>query len=177
MLYQDDISRARDIGMYVQHYGQSWPAIVPLLLDLYKTRFAQLPFIPIDWFDKVEAEHGQGDVILLPMNSKNWLGGTVANIPDWLDTQARIDAWSTLYNTVNDAVSKFATNELAAGELAVWTAQANATFWNDIYASTKAISDAIAPYNPLKSGSAMQNALIYGGVAVGALALIMMFRK
>jgi hypothetical protein len=163
--------------MYVQHYGAAWPAIVPLLLDLYKTRFVNLPFIPVDWFDKVEAEHGQGDVILLPMASKNWLGGTVANIPDWLNTQARIDAWQTMYETVNHAINNFASNKLAQGELEVWTAQANATFWNDLYEGTKAVADAIAPYNPLKSGSAMQNALIYGGVAVGALALIMMFRK
>jgi hypothetical protein len=177
MLYADEISRNRDIGMYTQHYGQTWPAIVPLLMNLYETRFAAMPMVPTDWLQKVKAEHGQGDVILIPMAAKNWLGQRVDNLPAWLDTPARVDAWQIMYETVNKAVNNFASKKLAAGEMIVRALQSNAAKWDFLYTATKAVADAIAPYNPLKSGSTMQNALIYGGVAVAALLALNMFRK
>lgn len=177
MLYADEISRNRDIGMYVQRYGQTWPAIVPLLMNLYETRFAAMPMVPTDWLQKVTAEHGQGDVILIPMAAKNWLGMTAPNLPAWIDTPARIDAWQTMYETVNKAINKFASRELAKGEYEVAMAQQNAALWNGLYNATKAVADAIAPYNPLKSGSTMQNALIYGGVGIAALLALNVFRK
>lgn len=128
------------LGLYYQPgQGEAWPELAAQVLDLYRSRVARLPFVPIGWIAQVEAA-AAGSRLLIPTGPL--FASLAYPIPGWIASdQAAKEAWQQVNQLIRDAVSKYASKKTDEGRQIIAAAEANAAFWDTLYQAAVTIRD------------------------------------
>lgn len=115
-------------------WATGYPDLVRMLNRIYSDKIAGMPWVPRSWLAATQAIQAKFPTDLMrPTPALDGLGRRSALAPSWADTDAKLAAWGTIYDTVNDAIKAYgaAQQEIGRGELAAL--EADAAFWDGAY--------------------------------------------
>lgn len=140
--------------MFIPGLAMGYPDLVPMVQKIFSDRIAKLPWVPSTWLEgvqKLQSDYPEDLVTIAPSRraktdaTGRWVGDNgpaSAQAPLFLDDDAKLDAWMSIYSDLNSARSKYAAAQAAAGRRELDALYAKAAFWDGAYRIAVFVRDA-----------------------------------
>lgn len=131
--------------MFIPGLAGAWPELRDMVGRIFAQRVAKLPWLPQDWLVSVQRLQNENpnDLVTFAPSRRANVGPTgqfidesgpvSADIPLFLDDDAKINAWMSIYSDLNRARSNYAAARAAAGRAELDALYAKAAFWDASY--------------------------------------------
>lgn len=124
--------------------GMGYPDLKAMVQTIFTKRMAKLPWVPADWLAGVQALQAArpGDLIRVAPSRMADAVGTPQDLnPLFLDDDAKLDAWQSIYEDMNRAIGKYAAAQAAAGRAELDALYVRAAFWDAAYKITLYVAE------------------------------------
>lgn len=130
---------------FVYGLGMAWPETKALVGRIYEKRMGKLPWLPKDWLAGVMALQQQypDDLVIVAPARRPQVSPTgqfvsedgppAADLPLFLDSDAKLDAWQSIWRDMQKGRNQYAAAKAAAGRAELDDLYAAAAFWDGAY--------------------------------------------